>query len=66
MLGFAGLARCAVSNRLAAVLLGGLLVVYPLTYYLVGYIPRYRYPILWVISLFAAQLAGKRSRGIET
>ena len=30
LLGFAGLTRCAVSNKLAAVLLGGLLLVYPL------------------------------------
>ena len=65
LLGFAGLARCAVSNKLAAVLLGGLLAVYPLAYYPVQHVPRYRYPILWVSSLLAAQLARKRSHAIK-
>ena len=48
LLGFAGLVRCAVSNKFAAILRGGLLIVYPLAYNPVQHVPRYRYPILWV------------------
>ena len=42
LLGFAGLARSAGSNKPAAILLGSLLVVYPLAYYPVQHVPRCR------------------------
>lgn len=52
--GFAGLVFCYRENRLAAMLFGSLLVVYPLIYYLVQHFLRYRYPVLWVSSLMTA------------
>jgi hypothetical protein len=52
--GFAGLIVCYKENRLAAMLFGSLLLVYPLTYYFVQHFLRYRYPVLWVSSLMAA------------
>lgn len=52
--GFAGLILCYKENRLAAMLFGALLLVYPLIYYSVQHFLRYRYPVLWVSSLMTA------------
>ena len=52
--GFAGLILCYKQNRLAAMLFGALLLVYPLAYYFVQHFLRYRYPVLWVSSLMTA------------
>ena len=54
LLGFAGLAFACKSNRFAAFLLGSLLLLYPLVYYIVQHVVRYRYPVLWVSSLMSA------------
>jgi len=52
--GFAGLILCYKENRLAAMSFGALLLFYPLAYYFVQHLLRYRYPILWVSSLMTA------------
>ena len=50
---FVGLARLWGRRRIAAWVLGGALVAYPLVYYVVQFDPRYRDPILWATLLLA-------------
>jgi hypothetical protein len=54
LLGWIGVIWAYRSNRFAASLFGSMLGVYPLVYYLVQHVLRYRYPILWVSSLMSA------------
>jgi hypothetical protein len=53
-LGFAGAILAFRANPMAAWLLGGALASYPIIYYFVQHLLRYRYPILWISFLLAA------------
>lgn len=53
-LGFVGAILAVRANPMAAWLLGGALVSYPIIYYFVQHLLRYRYPVLWISFLLAA------------
>jgi hypothetical protein len=49
-----GLWILARTSRPRATLCGGFLAIYPLMYYIVQYIERYRFPIFWVTYVLAS------------
>jgi hypothetical protein len=51
ILSFAGLAAMFRKQRLAALMLGSTLLLYPLVHYVVQFEARYRYPIFWATFL---------------
>ena len=72
-LSLAGFVLMAIRKIPALAFLASVMALYPLIYYVVQYIPRYRYPILWlsllgagyVLSEWAAAIRGRllRTRG---
>jgi hypothetical protein len=65
VLGWVGLGVCWKKDRFAALLFGSLLLVYPMIYYVVQHLLRYRYPVLWASSLMAAYALWPRSTQIK-
>jgi hypothetical protein len=55
---FAGLIVLWRQKRQLAQMLAGILLVYPIVYYLVNWSSRYRAPIEWILILLAAVLVG--------
>jgi hypothetical protein len=69
ILSFVGLVWMYREHRLAALLIGSTLAVYPFVHYLVQFEARYRYPIFWATLLPAAYAILKsipRRRGSDT
>jgi hypothetical protein len=68
---FAGLMVLWRQKRQVAQMLGAILLVYPLVYYLVNWSSRYRAPIEWILVLLAAVVVGaaiewKTQRAVKT